>query len=141
MATWRWTSTAEQQAQAEHQRQHGRAAVGDQRQRHADDGDQAGHHRDVDGDVDEQVEHHADREQAGELAGCPQRDHQAQQDHEQEEAEDRDGADEAQLLGQHGEGEVGVLLGQEAELGLAAVQKPLPQKPPEPSAILDWMMW
>ena len=78
-----------------------------------------------------------DREQAAELAGCAQRDREAQQDHGQEQGEHGDGADEAQLLGQHGEGEVGVLLGQEAELGLAAAAgSPGPRS--RPSRARSW---
>ena len=66
--------------------------------------------------------------------GARSGDREAEQDHEQEQGEHGDGADEAQLLGQHGEGEVGVLLGQEAELGLAALQvAAAPRSRPSPA--------
>jgi hypothetical protein len=54
------------------------------------------------------------------------------------ERDQRDGADETPLLRPHREDEVGVLLGQEVQVVLRALQKALSQSMPEPTAIFDW---
>lgn len=50
-------------------------------------------------------------------------------------------AHEPPLLGPHGEDEVRVPEGDEAELGLGALAVALAEKPPEPMAMVDWMTW
>ena len=110
---------ADEQAEGD-QRGHQRgAAVGHQRQRDADDGQQGQHHADVDDHLAEQPDHDAEgrvaHERVGGLAGDPDRgvgDGEEQRDHQQ-------GADQAELLAEHGEDEVGVRLGQVAPLLLA----------------------
>jgi hypothetical protein len=51
----------EDEAEADHQREGRRAAVGDQRQRHADDRKQAHHHRHVDEEIEEEGDAQATR--------------------------------------------------------------------------------
>ena len=51
-------------------------------------------------------------------------------------AEQRAGADEAELLPHRREDEVGVLLGHDVEPGLGALEQAVPVSPPEPMAIL-----
>ena len=58
-------------------------------------------------------------------------------DHEQIEAEQDRGADEAALLGERGEDEVGGVLGQVVEMGLGSVRDAASAKPPEPIAVID----
>src|SRR5579862_8585456 len=59
---------AHQKAEAEHDAEHGRPPIGDQRHGDAHDRDQAHHHRAVDEDIEEEVEHQAHGDEAGELA-------------------------------------------------------------------------
>ena len=110
---------ADQQAERDQRRDQRRAAVGDQRQRDADDGQQREHHADVDHHLAEQPDHdaegHVADERVGGVGGDPDRgvgDGEEQADHQQ-------GADQAELLAEHREDEVGVGLGQLAPLLLA----------------------
>ena len=94
-----------------------------QRQRHADHGREAEHHGDVD---DRGPEQHAPTTPTASIAPKPSlellRDHEAPDQHAQVEHEQHAAADEAPLLGQHREREVGVLGRQEAELRLRAFE-------------------
>ena len=48
---------------------------------------------------------------------------------------------QAELLGEGGEDEIGGALGDELQVRLRPAMKPLPVTPPEPMAIMPWMMW
>src|ERR1700721_1531587 len=67
--------------------------------------------------------------QTAEVAVGDRGDAQRHEDHRRIEQQDGDAADEAELLGQRGEHEVGLLLGQEVERALGAGAKALPQEP------------
>ena len=63
----------------------------------------------------------------------------APDDEEVEQEQDR-AADEAALLGERGEGEVGRVLGEVVEPRLARARStPRPVSPPEPTAVIDWL--
>src|ERR1700710_337880 len=116
---------AHEQAKAEHHGEHRRAAIGDQRHGNADDGDEAHHHRGVDHDVEEEVQRHAHRQQAAELAARAICDLDAIADHDAEQDQQCDTADEAELLAEIGEDEISLLLWQEVELALRPLQEAL----------------
>ena len=110
---------ADQQAERDQRRQQRGPAVGDQRQRDADDGQHRQHHADVDHHLAEQPDHDAEGDVADErvlgAAGDPDRgvgDGEEEPDHQQR-------ADQPELLAEHGEDEVGVGLGKVAPLLLA----------------------
>ena len=63
-------------------------------------------------------------------------DEEAAADDEDVEAEQGEHAEQSELLAHDGENEIGVAFRQVFELRLRA----LPNRPPEPIAILDWMM-
>ena len=114
-----------QDAEAEAERDHRRAAVADEGQRHAHDRQDAAHHAHVDEGVGEKAE----RDRAGEQAREDRRrlggDHQAAKDQEDEAEHQADAADQAELLGERGEDEVGGALGDELEVGLGALHEAL----------------
>jgi hypothetical protein len=66
--------------------------------------------------------------------------HQAEAEDQRVKHQQREGADKAEFLGKRGEDEVGVLFGQEVQPDCVPCMKPLPDQPPDPSAILAWMM-
>src|SRR6185437_7147461 len=100
-------------------------AIGDERQRHADDGNEAHHHRRIDEDVEEEVGGDAERQQSPELAAAAEGDGVAIDEDAGVEREQQQAAHEAPFLGQHGEDEVGVLLRQEGEMRLAPLHEAL----------------
>ncbi len=56
-----------------------------------------------------------------------------------QEAEDDHRSQKAPFFGDHREDEIRRFLREESQLRLRPVEKTLPEKPPEPIAILDWM--
>src|SRR5260221_4319016 len=120
---------ADQQAEAEHDGQHRRAAIGDQRQRHSEHRDETHHDRGLDEDMEKEIDGDAEAEQPAEMAAAAQRDGEAVDEDQRIKSEQGDAADETELLGQHGEDEVGLLLGQEVEMALRAVQEALAEEP------------
>ena len=66
---------------------------------------------------------------------------EAARDQQQVEHEQDQVADQAELLGEDGEDEVGVRSGMKSRWACVPSSQPLPSKPPEPTAIVDWMMW
>src|SRR4029077_9880461 len=90
---------AHEKPEAEHDGQHRRAAIGNERQRHADDGNQSHHHRRVDEDVEEEIDGDAEAEQTAEMAAAAQRDGKAVDEDQRIEAEQDEPADQAELLG------------------------------------------
>ncbi len=111
------------QPEGDHHGQHRGAAVGDQRQRHADHRHQPHHHGDVDEDVEEDRAGQAERQQPAEMVAAAQRDGEAVAEDDHVDEDHPEPAQQAELLGQHGEDEVGLLLGQEVEVALRALQE------------------
>jgi hypothetical protein len=108
---------------AEHQRQQRRAAIGDQRQRHADDRRKPDHHRDIDADVQSQNHGNAGGEQSRERGARAQRDQHERTQERCIEGQQSERADEARFLREHREDEVGVFFGQKVQLALRAAEK------------------
>jgi Mg-chelatase subunit ChlD len=109
----------------QHDRQRAGAAVADKRQGHADHGQKAGDHADVDGDLPEQhgghAHAHGDAEAVARLAADLQ-----DPQHQQAVGEKNGGAaDEAPFLGPHGEGKIRPQGGQRAQADLRPLQKSL----------------
>src|SRR3981081_920831 len=121
---------AHQQAAGEHHRDHGGAAVAAQRQRHADHRQEPHDHGGVDEDVEEHHGGDAQRHQAAEMVLAAQRDREAPDQHQGEQAEQHEGARHAPLLDEGGEDEVGLLLGQEVQRRLGALQETLAERAP-----------
>jgi hypothetical protein len=124
-----------QQPDGEHAGEHRRAAVRHERQ--GDAGDR--HDPQAHADVLEGLE----AEPAGDAGGAtrPKTSSaaraiaRARQIDDAEQGDQQAGADQAELLARDGEDEVGVLLGHEAGAGLRAVEEPLAEQPPLPTAI------
>ena len=110
---------AHQEAKADEDRQHRRAAVGYQRQRHADDWNQASHHSDIAEDVEEECRGNAEPKQSRELAARAPGDCQSVNDEERIEPKQTQGANQSKLLGQHREYEIGLLFRQKIQMGSA----------------------
>src|SRR5690348_1270286 len=105
------------------------AAVRDQRQRDARDREQADVHPDVLHDLDEDHGEHARGQQLAEAVG---RDAGGAKQAQQQDAEQRqqsEAAQQAELLGEGGEHEVGGAFGHEAELPLQALQPAASEQP------------
>src|SRR5262245_58526806 len=97
----------EQETEADQRREERRAAVRQQRERDADHGGEAEDHRDVDHDRPEEEADDADREHRAEAVLRVARDPEPPDQEPEVEREDGHAADEAPLLGEHGEYEVG----------------------------------
>ena len=106
-----------------------RPAVGDERQGDALRGQRA----DGDADVDERLEpdprRDPERHQATEDIGSPHRDRAAGDGEHQEQRDHEHGADEAELLADHGQDEIGVGLGEEAPLRAGVARGPIRRTP------------
>ena len=72
---------------------------------------QAGHHRHIHKDIEEQHHRHADASQLCEPASDTVAEAEHRSDQQQIEPEDKQIADKAELLADHGEDEVGLLFG------------------------------
>ena len=107
---------------------HRRAAVAHERQRHADDRQEPDHHPDVDRDVPEEHPGDAHREEVAEAVASVPGDVERARHEREVEREQEQAAEEPVLLRPHREDEVGVLLGEERQVGL----RPLPPALPEP---------
>ena len=81
------------------------------------------------------------RQQPPELAARGHRDADAVADHDREQRQQRHAADETEFLAQRGEDEIGLLFGQEVELALRALQKPLPTGRRSRSRSSAWLMF
>ena len=79
-------------------------------------------------------------EQRAEAVGRPQRGPHAEHREGDEQADDEQRADQAELLTDDGEDEVGVGVGQEAPLGPAGAQADA-GTPPSRGRPSDWMVW
>src|SRR5262249_17932414 len=118
----------QQQAETEHDGEHRRAAVGNERQRHADDGYEAHDHCRINRHVEREIGHDPEPEKAPELAAAAEGDRETVADDEHVKRQQRDTADKAEFLGQGGEDEVGLLFRQKAQMALRAVQKALAEQ-------------
>ena len=96
------------------------AAVRHERQRDAGDRHDAHRHADVLEHLDREHREHADGEQRPEEIGRQQRDPPEPPREQSVEQQQRRAADEAEILADHGEDEVGVLLGYEASSSSAS---------------------
>src|SRR5580704_12899436 len=117
------------EAEAEHHGEHRRTAIGNQRQRHPDDRDQPHHHPRVDENVKKEIADDPETQEAAEMVAASECDRKAVDDDQRVESEEPEPADEAELFGQGGKDEVGLLLRQKAQMALAAVQKALAKQP------------
>jgi hypothetical protein len=97
-------------------------------------------HAEVDEDLEQQREHEPARDDRRERVARDRDDSQASPDHEQIEHEQDRRAEEATLLGERGEDEVRVMLGQEVERGLRRVVDARPRSSPAPIAFFDCVM-
>ena len=104
-------------------------AVAEQRHRHPDDRSEAHHHRPVDQHAQGEGHGHARGRQSREVAVSERGGAKGDEDHRRIEQQHHDAADEAELLGQGGEDEVGALLRQEVELALGAQAEALAHQP------------
>ena len=82
-----------------------------------------------------------DGQQHAEAVGGAQGGADAEDAERDEQADDHDGADQAELLADDGEDEVGVGVGQEAPLGPAGAEARRRSSPPEARPTSDWMVW
>jgi hypothetical protein len=110
---------------ARQQGHHRCAAVAHQRQRHADHREQAADHAGVDEDVHEEGEREARGEQARERVLHLRREVHGAADDEQVQQHQHDQPEQAELLADHREDEVGVALGQVVELRLRTLHPAL----------------
>src|SRR5215218_3862827 len=99
-----------------------RPAVGDERQRDPGDGHDADGHADVDEGLEGQHGHHPGGQEGAEGVAGHGGDAQSPPQEQPEQQQQDHGAGEAELLADHGEDEVGLLLGNVLEVGLGAVQ-------------------
>src|SRR4029077_13805259 len=116
------------EAQRRQRRDHGRSPVRDQGQRDSRDREQADVHTDVLDHLDKDHHEHPARQQ---LAESVRRHGRRPQETDQQQAEQREqdqASQEAELLGEDGEDEVGRPLGHEAELALQAVEPSLAEQ-------------
>ena len=120
---------AHQQAESEHHRQHGAAAIGQKRHGNAHHRDQAHHHQPVDHDVEEEVQDDAHGQQAAELAAGAHRGLHAIEDDHREQHQQRQGADKAEFLAEAGPDKVGLFFGQEVQPALGALGEALARHP------------
>src|SRR6185312_13347930 len=107
-----------QQAKPQHHRNHSRSAIGNQRQRHPDDRNEAHDHRGVDESIEKEIGRDPKTKQPSEEAAAAQGDGKGIADQDDIKPEQDQAADEAEFLGDHREDEIGLLLGQEAQMGL-----------------------
>ena len=108
-------------AERQEGKQDGTAAIAQQWEGDAGDGHEAEDHADVDGDLENDDGDHAhDDKGAGQVGGCLGILDEAHEDEEIEE-QDAERADEAVLLAECGEDEVGVGDGEEIALGLGTL--------------------
>ena len=114
-----------------------RTAVTHERQRHTDDWQQPGDHRDVNKYVyEERQRQPADREAPERLSGL-RCDIEAARDDDEVQHQQCDDADQSQFLGDDRDDEVGLAFWQELEMRLGPSNSPLPNTPPEPIAVVD----
>ncbi len=85
----------------------------------------AHHHRGIDHDVEEEIERDADGDEPAELAARGHGDPDAIADDDGEQQQQHHAADESEFLAERGNGEVGVLLGQEVEPALRSLHESL----------------
>ena len=108
---------------------HRRAADRDERQRDARDRRDADRHADVDEDLEEEAEHDPGGEDGAEEVPRPGHDLEAPPDDEQVEEQEERRPEEAALLGEGGEGEVGVVRREVVEQRLGRTDDPAPLQP------------
>src|SRR5882672_2674597 len=114
-----------QDAEAGHERHHRAAAVAHERERHADDGEQAAHHAGVHEHVYEERDAEAPGNEPRKSILRFEGHEERAPDHEEVEADEEQEPEESELLADHGEDEVRAALRQELELRLAAVHPAL----------------
>ena len=119
---------AHDDAEARHDGEHHCAAIGDERQRHADDRRKAHHHPRIDEHIEREGDDDAHRRQPREMRLGAQRDADAHQDDRVIDAEEHEGADKAELLAEDREDEVCLHLRQELQLALRAEHVALARK-------------
>src|ERR1041384_7197670 len=119
-----------QQAKPQHHRNHSRSAIGNQRQRHPDDRNEAHDHRGVDESIEKEIGRDPKTKQPSKEAAAAQGDGKGVADQDDIEPEQDQAADEAEFLRDHREDEIGLLLGQKAQMGLGPEQEPLAEEPP-----------
>src|SRR5437762_2702083 len=108
---------------------HGRAAVGEERQGQPLGGEAAEHHARVHHALEDERERHAEGEQAGEPILMSDGDAEATRRDHREEPQDDERPGQAELLADHREEEVGVRLGEVEHLLLARAEPHAPQAP------------
>ena len=111
---------AQQQPGCGHADEQRTAAGREERQGQAGDRHQADDTADVDDRLDTEPRRDSTGEQHAEPVGSGERGLHAEGEQHHEPADDRDGPDQAEFVGDHGEDEVAVGVGQVAELGVAA---------------------
>ena len=116
---------AEEDEQQEGEAPEGGTAVGEEGQGDADDGGEAEHHADIDEDMEEEDRKDTIAVDAAEGAGLALGDVDEAQDEGEEQQQHTGGTEEAFLLADGAEDEVGVLLGHVLQLGLRAVEEAL----------------
>ena len=128
----------QQHAGGGQQHQHARPAEGDQRQRHPGDRQHAHHRADVDQRLDDDPDGDPGGQVAAERVGGALGDPDAGVGEGDEQQQDREGAEQAELLADDGEDEVGVGVGHIGPL-LPPGPQPDPEQPPgaEGEAALD----
>src|SRR6202022_1877403 len=105
-----------------------RTAIGNQRQGHANNWEQAHHHPGVDKEIKEKASDDPETQQAAEVIAASERDRKPVDDDQGIESKQPEPADEAKLLGQGRKDEVGLLLRQKAQMALAALQETLAEQ-------------
>jgi len=106
------------------QREDGRAAVAEKRQRQADDGGEAHAHADVDESLEQDGGGNTEAYEHAHGVFRVQPNLHAAENDQQQQYDDRAAADHAELLADHGEDKVRLLFGNGAALRLGAVIKP-----------------
>ena len=105
-----------------------------ERERHAGDRQQSRHGAEVHEGLQPDPARDPGREEAAERIGCVDGDPDTRVEQQPEQGEDRERADQPELLAQHGEHEVAVGVGQVVPLR-RLFPSPTPSHPPDPSAI------
>ena len=105
-------------AKADHHGHHSRPPEREERERDADDGGEAHHHRDVDGDIEEDGHRQAGRGEAVEFAFSALPHGQTPARHIDERGNEQYAADQAPFFGHRRKDEIGMAFGQIIEMAL-----------------------
>src|ERR1051326_5341023 len=91
---------------------------------------EAHYHRGLDESIEKEIGRDPKTKQPSEEAAAAQGDGKGVADQDDIEPEQDQAADEAEFLRDHREDEIGLLLGQKAQMGLGPEQEPLAEEPP-----------